>query len=243
MSFAADDLTPLLVPDAGPGETVRFGQGIVQAFDPITCTNTIRYRGAVLTDLPVLNTSEAVLLKPGSVVGILAWKNTYFILGRITIPNTPQAGTALDAIRVYSHAAYEFAEPSTGGSYVDLEGGPVVPDVLISKSGRALVLVTATIVPRPQSTNGSAFLGMSFAVSGATTLSPDPTRERATALDADSGNVGNEEATTTAVLLDGTVNPTLNPGLHTFTAKYKKALFGTGSSVAVYNRILTVIPF
>lgn len=81
-----DDLTPLFDKDA-PG--VRFRQGTLLAWDAANGTNTVDVAGGTLTDVPVLNTGEAIALKAGHVVGLLGQGMTWFIIGRITPPNDP----------------------------------------------------------------------------------------------------------------------------------------------------------
>lgn len=80
------DLSPLFAP-TGPG--VRFGQGLITAWNAETGENTVEWAGGTLTDVPILNTGEAVALRAGHVVGMLGQGLTWFIIGRITPPNDP----------------------------------------------------------------------------------------------------------------------------------------------------------
>lgn len=90
MSYASDDLAPLLFPpirgDFG------FHQGKVVTWNQETGQNTILMAGATLVDVPILNGTEVPLLEPDHIVGMLRWKSSYFIMGRIIIPNTPGIG-------------------------------------------------------------------------------------------------------------------------------------------------------
>lgn len=87
------DLSSLFTPSA-PG--VRFGQGLVTAWNPNTGQNTIEWAGGTLTDVPILNTGEAVALRAGHVVGMLGQGLTWFIIGRVTPPNSADfAGASL----------------------------------------------------------------------------------------------------------------------------------------------------
>lgn len=87
------DLSPLFAP-TGPG--VRFGQGLITAWDATTGQNTIEWSGGTLTDVPILNTGEAIALRAGHVVGMLGQGLTWFIIGRVTPPNDPSfAGASL----------------------------------------------------------------------------------------------------------------------------------------------------
>lgn len=81
-----DNLAPLF--DGGqPG--VRFRQGTVLSWNPATGENTIDLAGGTLTNVPVLNTAEAITLKAGHVVGLLGQGSAWFIIGRVTPPNDP----------------------------------------------------------------------------------------------------------------------------------------------------------
>ncbi len=100
------DLSSLFTP-AGPG--VRFGQGLITAWDPATGQNTIEWSGGTLTDVPVLNTGEAIALRPGRVVGMLGQGLTWFIIGRITPPNDPDFASASVAFAALNAQATNFS--------------------------------------------------------------------------------------------------------------------------------------
>ena len=80
-----DDLSTLFGTGA-PG--VRFRQGTVLTWNASTGENTIDLAGGTLTNVPVLNTSEATALKAGHVVGLLGQGSAWFIIGRVTPPNS-----------------------------------------------------------------------------------------------------------------------------------------------------------
>ena len=91
--MVSDD-TAALFDKPGPG--VRFRQGTVTAWDPATGQNTVDVAGGTLTDVPILNTGEAIALKAGHVVGLLGQGMTWFIIGRITPASDPSfAGASL----------------------------------------------------------------------------------------------------------------------------------------------------
>lgn len=74
----------------------RFRQGTIVAWDPATGANTIDIGGSLITDVPILNTGEAIALRAGHVVGLLGQNRSWFILGRITPPGDPSfAGASL----------------------------------------------------------------------------------------------------------------------------------------------------
>jgi hypothetical protein len=84
----------------GGGEPgVGFRQGVVVTWNTATGENSVNVGGTVLQNLPILNTSESIALKPGVAVGLLQFQTSFFILGRITLPNDPD----------FASAAVEFA--------------------------------------------------------------------------------------------------------------------------------------
>lgn len=104
------DLSSLFTPSS-PG--VRFGQGMITAWDPATGQNTIEWSGGTLTDVPVLNTGEAIALRPGRVVGMLGQGLTWFIIGRITPPNDPDFASASVGFSAENGQATAFAVGTT----------------------------------------------------------------------------------------------------------------------------------
>ncbi|PWR08567.1 hypothetical protein DKT68_15230 [Micromonospora acroterricola] len=227
MSYASDDLAPILA--AQPAQGVGYRQGIVRAWNPVTAENTVEVAGALLDNVPVLNTNEALLLAPGDVVGILTSGPSWCILGRLTVPGTPGAATALNAIRTKSVtvATYETRTSAVWGDLATV--GPVVSDVVIGPSGRCLVFITSTVTLLTTSGGGE----VAYAITGATTV---PTGDTPPAL-AWYGPAGSGPTATRLVLQEG-----LNPGSHTFTAKYSAVDLGVGGSVRFGGRNLTVIP-
>jgi hypothetical protein len=239
MSFSSDDLTPLLTPGRQP-DAMRFGQGIIRSWDPLTARNTVEYRGALLTDLPILGGIEALLLGPGTVVGIAAVGRQLFILGRITVPGSPQAADALNALRIYSGTVTNLGFTSST-TFTDLDspdpGGPVLTDVLVGPSGRVLVFLTAFIADGFTGTSQSGG-DMGVAVTGATTVAVSAVDTLGFTLyssDAAQERIDGQLRATALQFIDG-----LNPGLHTFTAKYAARV---ADPCAFFNRNLTAIPF
>jgi hypothetical protein len=110
-------------------------------------------------------------------------------------------------------------------TYTDLIStpGPSVP-VTIGEAGRCIVLVGCQIVPN--ATHGGS---MAFAISGATSRAADIAQAYIVDMPAATGLAGSR-----AVVVEG-----LNPGAHTFTAKYASG----GGTVLFRDRSLTVIPF
>lgn len=105
-----DNLAPLFDPGA-PG--VRFRQGTVLTWNANTGENTIDLAGGTLTDVPVLNTSEATALKAGHVVGLLGQGSAWFIIGRVTPPNSTDFAGASVAFDTVHNSATNFSLNTT----------------------------------------------------------------------------------------------------------------------------------
>lgn len=86
------DIAPLLAPSKGKSD-IGFHQGRVISWNQSTSENVISMAGAVLTNVPVLNGTEPLTLKEGDIVGMLRFKTSYFVLGRIVIPGQSDVGT------------------------------------------------------------------------------------------------------------------------------------------------------
>lgn len=136
----SDNLAPLLTPPAQPG--LGFRQGLVVAFNANTGANTIEVGGATLSDVPMLNSGEAVALKAGHIVGLLTWQSSWWILGRITLPNSDQFASASVAFASGSGSGSNFAlsitrQPKASGT---LSVPPWVDEalVLVIASARAV---------------------------------------------------------------------------------------------------------
>ncbi|WP_433793933.1 hypothetical protein [Actinoplanes sp. CA-252034] len=234
----SDDLVPLLTaPDSGP--SAGFRQGTIVTWNQATAANTVLVGRSLMTNLPILNTSEAAILQAGDVVGILTAGATWGILGRFTIPGTPEAVSALSALRTAS-ATVAAAETTSSSSFIDLPTmGPSV-ELSVGPSGR--VLVTLSCLMEYQALEGfglnSAGAMMGFAGSGANTVSVSVARVVRSRIEYSVANVsdfalaGRMDASR-VVLLTG-----LTPGLTTFTAKY--ATYGNTPSATFSNRNITV---
>lgn len=87
MSALAAMLTP--PPSAG----VQFGQGKILTWDREELHNTIEWRGITLTDVPLIEGLNNLVLKPGDIVGMLGWApqnskgvGSWWILGKLSNP-------------------------------------------------------------------------------------------------------------------------------------------------------------
>lgn len=85
------DLAPLL---GGEQSDVGFAQGTVVSWDEATGSNVVNVKGTNLVNLPALNIGEFAILQESDVVGLLRFKTSYFILGRIILPSGPDRNRA-----------------------------------------------------------------------------------------------------------------------------------------------------
>lgn len=235
----SDDLVPLLAP--APGPAVGFRQGVIVTWDQATAANTVRVGNSLLTDLPILNTSEAAILQAGDVVGILTAGRTWGILGRFTIPGTPEAASALSALRTASDSVTT-SETTASSTFDDLATPGPAATLAVGASGRVLVTLSATLeyeAPRGAGLDSGGGM-MGFEVSGANTLVPFLSRALIGRIEYSSSQVPTFDTDLRAqlsasrvVLLEG-----LNPGETTFTAQYAQT--GSGGSVEFSNRVIAV---
>ncbi|MFI6759357.1 hypothetical protein ACIBF5_09475 [Micromonospora sp. NPDC050417] len=140
---------------------------MIVAWNRITCANTVAVAGGTLTNLPILNSTEALLLQPGSVVSLITWQGSWAILGRLVIPGTPEAASALSALALRTEAGSQSGTfTSSVGDFVDLPGaepGPALEDVTVGGSGRLLVIVSCGVRVFIGGTGFSFDSGMGFA--------------------------------------------------------------------------------
>lgn len=136
----------------------------------------------------------------------------------------------------------EGQEGTTSTSFTDLAtAGPSVAGVDISDAGVALVFTNAGILGGGNSSLNSAGGAMSFAVTGASSVSADLNNSRSLqhgVATGDMGDVGTPSTISRSASM--TVVTGLNPGVHTFTAKYR-ALGSTGATGLFNQRSLAVI--
>jgi len=168
MTFSAsDDLTDLFTAQPADAATpMRYRQGVIQTWNPVTLQNTVRVGTTTLTDLPVLGLAEAASFAPGTTVGLAIIDSTWAIIGRFVIPNT---NDALDAITQLGQKASVgtvlTSESTSAAPYVDLTTpGPVVT-VRIPASGKLMVILSCNI--------GGPAGTMAVQVSGDTTIAPN----------------------------------------------------------------------
>lgn len=88
---ANNDLAALLTP--APSKGVQFSQGKILTWDRNELRNTVEWRGITLTDLPLIEGLNNLVLKPGDVVGLMGWApenakgvGTWWIVGKLSNP-------------------------------------------------------------------------------------------------------------------------------------------------------------
>ena len=229
----ADDLSDLfLARPSTPAQPMMYRTGVVKSWNPVDATNVVTVNGTDFTNLPILNTSEALILTPGDVVGIIDIGTTWAIIGRFTVPGTPAAATSLSAIGTVSDSVSAF-ESTTSGSWTDLTTlGPTVT-IIVPRSGRVLVLLAAMIGWNPTANGGG---DVSVALTGANTIGAGngPILTFTQAL---SGGI------TSSVFLRSSTSYVfrgLTPGSTTFTCKYASEVSPTAAEFL--DRSLVVIP-
>lgn len=129
-----DNLATLF--DSGqPG--VRFRQGTILSWDANTGSNTVDMGGGTLTNVPILNTGEAIALKAGHIVGLLGQGSAWFIVGRVTPPNDPNFASASVSFGGNGVSTTNFTVPTTPTTRASL----TIPTP--AWADEAVVLVTA----------------------------------------------------------------------------------------------------
>jgi hypothetical protein len=177
----SDDLVPLLAPSPGPAMGYR--QGVIVSWNPDNAENTVLVGGTLMTNLNCLNTSEASILAEGDVVGILTTPGSWAILGRLTIPGTPEAVSSIQAITNRIQASNDpFAGTRNTNTWGDLTGvaaGPSV-SVRVGSSGRVLALWSCELGQTLSAASGGVLTWQTkntphvgVQVSGASSVSPD----------------------------------------------------------------------
>lgn len=207
--------------DAGP----VFGQGVVEAWNAIAGTNTIRARGQNYTNLLTQVGSEGGLIRPGDVVALVWVQNTAIVLGRIDAPGVEQRALGITT------SAISAGVSSTADVFEDLGGPQVVVD--IGSSRRCKVEVSAFI----GAFDCIGFAG--FTVTGESNIAATENRSYAAGWGAaESGTVW-ANGTRTVNL---TADHGLNEGFNTFRMVYKTSAGVSGNS-QFSNREITVQPF
>lgn len=223
-------------PASGGGD-VGFHMGTVTEWDSSTGENVLMVAGGTVSNVPVLSTADSIMLAPGDTVGLIRFKSTYFILGRIAAPG---GGAALQTRQAFTAAEVS----TTNGSYTDL-GGPVASDVYVGTSRRAMVFVSSLMA------TGNAWAQATVTVSGASSISADANNNASAQLGAfdigdtsSNGRVYISGVATSVQVFDASNG--LNAGLNTFRMVYRRHTDPqfTPLGAAVFGRRrLVVLPF
>jgi hypothetical protein len=231
--MALDDLAPYMASPTAP--TDGYHQGVVEAWDSIAGTNRVSIAGQAIDNLPVVTTSDSIMLAPGDVVIVLKFQFSFFILGRVAVPG---AGAALQ-IRAETDPATGYTASTTWGG-LSIGTGPTLSDVYIGSSRRCMVIVS---VGAGAEVNSEA--SAHFSVTGASTI-PPPTAPgyiaQGASLGSDTGGFADATrvgGTATRVFLL-TAADGLNRGLHTFTVVYASL---TGDDAFFSDRTIVVFPY
>jgi hypothetical protein len=85
------DLAALITP--APSRGVQFSQARVLTWDNETLHNTLEWRGITITDVPLVEGINALVIRPGDIVGMLGWApenakgvGSWWILGKLSNP-------------------------------------------------------------------------------------------------------------------------------------------------------------
>lgn len=242
-----------LVPYLGGGSSGNSKrQGIIVSWNPDTGENVVDVGGALLQDLPFYNSTEASLMSAGDVVVVETFGASFAITGRIFYPNTAEANSAFQAVTSRVQGA---SNSGTGtrnsNTWGDLTGTGTGPSVTarIGTSGRAWVSWSAEM---GQVLNGALIQYMyrstphvGIQISGASSVSPSDV----IALNYHFENPVAPTAGTAQSLFwiqsaMTYVYEGLNPGLTTFTMKYKHDTINPAgaNAMAFGARSLIVFP-
>lgn len=221
----SDDIVPFLT--GQPPNDLGFRQGTLLAWDPATESNTVQIATEQFTDLDVLATGT-IAMAVGDLIGLLRYKSTYLILGKIA----PAGSGALQTRSAKIATDGQRASTTFGDLAAFDQGAPGVGPVVtayVGSSRQALVFLSVTA-----SSSAGEYAQMSVAVTGASNIPVNPI------------NINYFGATSSDVqgspmaVLQFTAADGLNEGLNTFTAKY--ASFA-GGNCFWRNRLLVVQPY
>lgn len=203
-----------------------FHQGVVVSWNSLTNENRVFIAGTEFVNIPTLVSSDSILLRPGDIVGVLRFRSTYFILGRIALPNTNRT-TDLQVSSVGNNESTTSTTPTNLTTF-----GPEIGSLYVGSARRVIIFASAYITVQNQVESGD----FQVSVTGASII---PFTTPGT-LFQDVTNPGEViQANITAIdLVDASDG--LNEGFNTFTMKYSS---GLGNSVEFASRRLIVWAF
>lgn len=102
-----------------------FHQGLVLSWNNLTGENTVRIAGAAITDVPMLNIGDTTNILVGDTVAILRYRNSYFIIGRVIVPNTSAFASSAFAYETIDDRASNFVVPMSTPTTVASASGTI----------------------------------------------------------------------------------------------------------------------
>lgn len=246
----SDDLAPLLAAPVPP--PIGFRQGAIVEWDPLTAENVVNVGGTDLVNLPTIaSNAEVLLMKPGDVVGIQVVGNgatsTMYIIGRITLPGTPQAASFFELFG--AEAALETSATAQGDTYptfaVAPDGlGPSVT-VRIGNTRRAIVSIGAFIQYHHGSGSGTGNYRVgrvSYRVTEVATgaVTSAANENRALILDTEGHEASLGAMSRDSLVSGSSIFP--SPGDYTFEAMYATTATDAGGQMFYGHRTLIVLP-
>jgi hypothetical protein len=119
---------------AQPLSELGFHQGQVIDWNSTTGENTILLGGSEIVDVPMLNIGDTVNINAGDTVAVFRYRNAYFIIGRVIVPNTEVFATS--AVSFYANS-----DTSTGYALTTTEEIRATVTISIpSWANRALII-------------------------------------------------------------------------------------------------------
>lgn len=190
----ASDLAPLIGAATRQTSDVGFRQGTVLAWDGAAGTNSVEIGGVTVRNLPVLNLGDFTILQPGDVVALLRFQQTYFILGRVIPPQSPDV----------NRSTLAFAQSTGFASSITVT--PTMTAVASTSiavptwADEAMVMVMATVSTQNTATTDDILMSVAYAngANGATMLTQAAPNARVAIASVASNLVTNPGATVTA---------------------------------------------
>lgn len=97
---------------ARPLDELGYHQGVITAFNASTGENTVVIAGALINDVPMLNIGDTTSLIVGDTVAVIRYRNAYFIIGRVVVPNTSGFASSSFAYETVSQRTDNFVIPT-----------------------------------------------------------------------------------------------------------------------------------
>lgn len=96
---------------AQPISELSFHQGVVIAWNNTTGENTVVISGSSINDLAMLNIGDTTNIIVGDTVAVIRYRNSYFIIGRVIVPNTDGFASSAFAYETTSNRVSNFVVP------------------------------------------------------------------------------------------------------------------------------------